>query len=84
MLLRVLRKEAKLSQEALASQVGCNRDTIRRWEKGACEPTLTQAQRVADALGVNLSELAQRRTENPTAAPASRRRMSGASTPSAV
>jgi len=38
------RLNAKLSQEALASDVGVAVSTIRRWEKGQAEPTMTVAQ----------------------------------------
>ncbi len=39
-----LRLEAKLSQEALARIIGVAVSTIRRWEKGEAEPTMTIAQ----------------------------------------
>lgn len=35
-----LRKNARLTQEALAGAIGMAVSTIRRWEKGQCEPTM--------------------------------------------
>lgn len=31
------RKEAKLTQEAVGEALGCSRDRVRRWEKGAVD-----------------------------------------------
>lgn len=39
-----LRLEAKLSQEEMARQIGVAVSTIRRWEKGGNEPTMTVEQ----------------------------------------
>jgi len=39
-----LRLSVKLSQEQLARQIGVAVSTIRRWEKGQAEPTMTVAQ----------------------------------------
>jgi len=39
-----LRLKAKLSQEQLAREIGMAVSTIRRWEKGDAEPTMTVAQ----------------------------------------
>lgn len=38
------RLAAKLSQEQLAREIGVAVSTIRRWEKGQAEPTMTVAQ----------------------------------------
>ncbi|WP_036487792.1 helix-turn-helix transcriptional regulator [Myxosarcina sp. GI1] len=38
------RLAAKLSQEQLAREIGVAVSTIRRWEKGQAEPTMTIAQ----------------------------------------
>ena len=77
--LKNIRKREGLSQEALAERVGCNRDTIRRWEKGTCEPNITQTRRLAQALGANLSDLLDLGPEDPQFAPADRSLSSGAS-----
>lgn len=39
--LKELRLNAKLSQEKLANKIGVSVSTIRRWEKGDAEPTMT-------------------------------------------
>ena len=39
-----LRLNVKLSQEKLAKKIGVAVSTIRRWEKGQAEPTMTIAQ----------------------------------------
>ena len=39
-----LRLNVKLSQEKLAREIGVAVSTIRRWEKGQAEPTMTVAQ----------------------------------------
>jgi len=39
-----LRLDAKLSQEELARKIGVVVSTVRRWEKGEAEPTMTIAQ----------------------------------------
>ena len=39
-----LRLAVKLSQEQLARDIGVAVSTIRRWEKGQAEPTMTVAQ----------------------------------------
>jgi transcriptional regulator with XRE-family HTH domain len=49
---RKLRKSACLSQEKLASKIGVAVSTIRRWERGEAEPTMTreQMERFCDAV----------------------------------
>jgi DNA-binding XRE family transcriptional regulator len=39
-----LRKEARLTQEELAGKIGVSTSTIRRWEHGQAEPTMTVEQ----------------------------------------
>ena len=39
-----LRLNVKLSQEQLAREIGVAVSTIRRWEKGQAEPTMTVSQ----------------------------------------
>ena len=48
-----LRLAAKLSQEHLAREIGVAVSTIRRWEKGQAEPTMTVAQMKAFCAAVN-------------------------------
>ncbi len=42
--LKKLRLTAKLTQEQLARDIGVAVSTIRRWEKGQAEPTMTVSQ----------------------------------------
>ena len=53
------RLNAKLSQEELASNIGVAVSTIRRWEKGQAEPTMTMAQmkKFCNAVKQNFGEL---------------------------
>lgn len=55
--LRQLRKAAGITQDALAARLGVNRATISKYENGQIEPTLSQLQAIADALGVHLLDL---------------------------
>ncbi len=48
-----LRLAAQLSQEQLAREIGVAVSTIRRWEKGQAEPTMTVAQMKAFCAAVN-------------------------------
>ena len=48
-----LRLAAQLSQEQLAREIGVAVSTIRRWEKGQAEPTMTVAQMKAFCQAVN-------------------------------
>lgn len=51
------RKAARLTQEALADQIGVDRTTIGRWERGTSAPRLYQHAPLANALNVPISEL---------------------------
>lgn len=59
-----LRKQRKLSQEALAAKAGIHRVSLANIERGARQPTLDTLERLAKALGVPLVRLLteQRRT----------------------
>ncbi len=48
-----LRLTAQLSQEQLARDIGVAVSTIRRWEKGQAEPTMTVSQMKAFCRSVN-------------------------------
>ena len=54
-----MRLNAKLSQEQLAEKIGVAVSTIRRWEKGQAEPTMTVAQtkRFTRLVGKSIEEL---------------------------
>ncbi|MGK7955575.1 MAG: helix-turn-helix domain-containing protein [Crocosphaera sp.] len=57
--LRKLRLKAKLTQEQLARDLGVAVSTIRRWEKGQAEPTMTvlQMKSFCDSVQITLDEL---------------------------
>ena len=57
-IIRRLRQEAGLSQAGLASAAGVHARQINRYESGDQQPALGVAQRLAQALGVTLDELA--------------------------
>jgi transcriptional regulator with XRE-family HTH domain len=53
------RKAVGLSQESLAEQVGVDRSTVVRWERGDTGPQPWHRPKLADALRVSVDELAQ-------------------------
>lgn len=52
-----LRKNAKLSQEELASKCSLNRNSIYKYEKGTTIPKMAQIIKIADALKVKVTDL---------------------------
>lgn len=55
--LKELRKEKKLTQEELASEVGVSKITILRWENGERQIKPDKAQALADHFGVSVGYL---------------------------
>jgi DNA-binding transcriptional regulator YiaG len=57
--LRKLRNNVNLTQEQLAHKMGIAVSTVRRWEKGLAEPTMTldQTKKFCRAINQNLDEL---------------------------
>lgn len=55
--IRALRKKKGMTQEELARKIGVKRAVISKYESGSIEPSLTQLQKIADALGVPLGTL---------------------------
>ncbi|WP_246094871.1 helix-turn-helix domain-containing protein [Streptomyces roseicoloratus] len=51
------RRAAGLSQDQVADRIGMERRSIQRYERGERDPRFTDLVRIADALGVPLSEL---------------------------
>lgn len=51
------RKEAGLTQEALAQKVGCATITIRQYEAGKREPSISTLQDIATALDLEIFDL---------------------------
>jgi transcriptional regulator with XRE-family HTH domain len=54
---RARRKALGLSQDKLAAKAGCDRQSINRVENSAYSPSLDRVFKLADALGLSLSEL---------------------------
>jgi len=54
--LRVLRAEKRWSQAQLADAVGVSRQAINTIENGRHDPSVTLAFRIADALGVAITD----------------------------
>ena len=50
-----LRLKAKITQEQLAKDIGVAVSTVRRWEKGQAEPTMTVKQMKAFCNSVQIS-----------------------------
>lgn len=55
--IRGLRKKARLSQQALADQIGVFRNTISNWETGYSQISLENAKNVAEYFGVTIDYL---------------------------
>ena len=55
--IRELRKKGRLSQQALADQIGVFRNTISNWETGYSQISLENAQKVAEYFGVTIEYL---------------------------
>lgn len=55
--LRFLRQQKGLTIEELALEAGINRNYLNDLERGARNPTLKILNRIATALGINLSNL---------------------------
>ena len=55
--IRDLRKQSRLSQQALADQIGVFRNTISNWETGYSQISLENAKKVAEYFGVTIDYL---------------------------
>ncbi len=55
--IRALRDERRLSQDALAKEIGVSTNTISRWETATYKPSIEDLQKVADFFNVRLSSL---------------------------
>ena len=55
--IRELRKKSRLSQEALADQIGVFRNTISNWETGYSQISLENAKKVAEYFGETIDYL---------------------------
>ena len=55
--LRTRREELQISQAELANRLQVSQQTISRWENGSTSPGPRRIAELADALGLNLSDL---------------------------
>ena len=55
--IRELRKKSRLSQQALADQIGVFRNTISNWETGYSQISLENSKKVAEYFGVTIDYL---------------------------
>ncbi len=55
--LRIARKKAGITQEELAAKLGINRATISKYENGSIEPSVSQLQKIAIELNVDVYDL---------------------------
>lgn len=55
--IKELRKQSRLSQQALADQIGVFRNTISNWETGYSRISLENAKKVAEYFGVTIDYL---------------------------
>lgn len=56
-LIRALRQQKNLTQRQLADAIGVSDKAVSKWERGRSHPDVETLQRLADALGVELTEL---------------------------
>lgn len=61
-----IRKEKKLSQTAVAEAVGISRDAISKYERGDIVPSVENARKIAEVLGVSLDYLVNTAAEEPS------------------
>ena len=55
--LSAARKNANLTQKALADACGVSISTVSYWEKGKREPTISQAKEVGKACGIHYDDI---------------------------
>ncbi len=53
--IRRIRESAGITQAELARRLGVSQSLVNRWESPAGRPQVATLQRIADALGLNLS-----------------------------
>lgn len=56
--IRILRKKKKLTQEGLAEKIKIHVSTLGRIERGESNPPLHTLNKIANALGVSLKDIA--------------------------
>lgn len=51
------RKMAKMTQKDLAAACGVSESTVINWEKYKTEPTISQAMKIGEVLGMNYDDI---------------------------
>ena len=64
-----LRKQAGLSQEALAEKLGVTRQTLAKWENGESIPDIQRCDQIAEVFQINLDDLVHHDLSRDGAAP---------------
>jgi putative transcriptional regulator len=55
--LPVARKIANLTQKGLGAAIGVSESTVANWEKGKTEPSVEQARKISDVVGIPLDSI---------------------------
>ena len=59
-IIKLLRSEKNISQEALAKNITSNQKQISKWERGQIEPNIDMLKKLADYFGVSVDYLLER------------------------
>lgn len=51
------RKNASMTQKDLAIACGVSESTVSNWEKGKTEPTVSQARRISELVGIHYDNI---------------------------
>lgn len=51
------RKNANMTQKDLAKACGVSESTVSNWEKGRTEPTVSQARKIGEVVGINFDNI---------------------------
>lgn len=62
--LKALRKQAHITQEQMAKALGVHKDSLSHWENGRRIPSFQTVTRMANIIGVSVSELFKANDEN--------------------
>ena len=58
--IKVLRTEARLSQEEFTEKMGVDVETVKLWEKGKLDPTSTQITKMCPILRIHEEDFLER------------------------
>lgn len=64
--LRELRIKKNITQQELANLVNVDRSTVSKWERDQSIPTILDAEKIAEALGISVYDLIESRSEEKT------------------